>query len=781
MIRKIRNLTKPQTTDVIGSTEERTSRQDAILSNDSNTTLLKYRNSDTISDDIEKEQAVVVESVEDDSPYEEVRAAVRNYDEDLPCNTIRAWVIGLFLVTIVAAFNTVFSMRAPSISIGSFVALLITYPMGRGWDLIMPKRVFKTFGIEWSLVPGQFNKKEHVIILAMVNVGGGVAYATDIFLAQITRYKFDFGWGFAILLTLSTQCLGFGLAGMCRRFLVWPAAMIWPGTLVESTLFNTLHDQPKDVEANGWKISRQRFLMYALIGSFCWYWVPGWLFQALSIFAIPTFIAPKNVIINQLFGGKNGLSLLPITFDWTQIAGYLGSPLIPPWHTIANTVFGTFIFGIVVTTAVHYGATGSWYTSYLPITGFETFDNTGKHYNISRILDDRHRLDVSKYEAYSPLFMSTTFALGYGLSFAAIVAAIAHVVLYHGKETIHRMKAARNQEDDIHMKLMKKYKDSPEWWYLTLFVVMLAMAFASVLAWDTGLEWWAFLLSIIIAVVCIIPTGIILATTGVGIGLNVISELIIGYMLPGRPIAMMIFKTFSTITVGRGQGFLEDLKLGHYMKVPPRPMFWAQVIAAIWTAILQVAVMYWALGAIDGICTKDAPNQFTCPQASIFFNASIIWGVIGPARMFGPGQLYSGLMWFFLVGATVPVIFYFLNRRFPKSFLSHVCWPIIFNGSTLPATPLNYFAWGIVGFVFNYHIRKRYFAWWAKYNYLLSAGLDIGLAFCTLLIFLTLSLTHTKAPNWWGNTVHQNTMDFKNTAIQKPVPDIGYFGPSTWH
>lgn len=28
-------------------------------------------------------------------------------------------------------------------------------------------------------------------------------------------------------------------------------------------------------------------------------------------------IKPNNVVINQLFGGYTGLSLIPITFDWT--------------------------------------------------------------------------------------------------------------------------------------------------------------------------------------------------------------------------------------------------------------------------------------------------------------------------------------------------------------------------------------------------------------------------------------------------------------------------------
>ncbi|EWC48007.1 hypothetical protein DRE_02586 [Drechslerella stenobrocha 248] len=734
--------------------------------------------------DLEKEQAIV-ESTEENSPYLEVRAAVRNYDEEAPCNTIRAWCIGLFLATILSAINMFFSMRAPSITITSIVTQLIAYPIGRGWDLVMPKKKFKTFGREWSFVPGPFNQKEHVIAVVMANAsfGGGAAYSTDILLAQISQYKFDYGWGFGLLLTISTQCLGFGLAGVCRRFLVWPAAMIWPANLVNTSLFYALHDHSKTdpVATNGWRISRYRFFLYILIGSFCWYWVPGWLFQALSVFAFPTFIAPNNVLVNQLFGGWTGVSLIPITFDWTQIAGYIGSPLVPPWHAIGNTVFGTVFFYVLVSIAVHYS--GAWYSAYLPISDSHSYDNTAHQYNVSRILDENHRLDPAKYESYSPLFLSTTFAMSYGLSFAAIAAVIVHTALYHGKEIWYRMKSARTQEDDIHMKLMKKYKDSPDWWYLGFFVIMLAMGFTAALAWNTGLEWWAFIISIVIAAVWLVPVGMIQAVTNIQIGLNVITEFIIGYMTPGRPIAMMMFKTYGYITMSQALNFTQGLKLGHYMKVPPRTLFWAQVTAALWTSVVQVAVMYWALGSIKGICTKAAINHFTCPNATVFFNASIVWGVIGPARMFSPGQIYSGLMWFFLIGAVTPVIFYFLNRRFPKSFLRYVNWPVIFSGSGLipPATPLNYLAWGIVGFVFNHHIRKRFAGWWSSYNYLTSAGLDVGLALCSILIVLTLSMTNAKEPNWWGNNVGKYTMDAEGTAIQKGVPDIGYFGPAEWH
>ena len=65
------------------------------------------------------------------------------------------------------------------------------------------------------------------------------------------------------------------------------------------------------------------------------------------------------------------------------------------------------------------------------------------------------------------------------------------------------------------------------------------------------------------------------AITNQQVGLNVITELIIGYALPGRPIAMMMFKTWGYITMAQALTFTSDFKLGHYMKVPPRYIFFS--------------------------------------------------------------------------------------------------------------------------------------------------------------------------------------------------------------
>ncbi|KAK0628567.1 putative isp4 protein [Bombardia bombarda] len=721
---------------------------------------------------------------EDNSPYPEVRASVRNTDVDLPVNTIRAWTIGLVLCTIGSAVNMLLSLRNPSILLSTFVIQLIAYPIGLGWDLVFPDREFNVFGLKFNFKPGKFNFKEHVIIVVMSNAayGGGALYATDVILAQEVWYKQYFGWTWQILFGITTLCTGYGLAGLARRFLVWPAAMIWPADLVNCALFYTLHDHsPSDpLRTNGWTISRYRYFLIVFTGSFLWYWFPGYLFQGLSWFCWITWIWPHSVIVNQLFGGYSGYGLMPMTFDWSIISGYLMSPLVTPFHAIANVLGGITVFFVFVSLGIHYS--DLWYSAYLPVQSYHAYDNTGHVYNVSSILDHRLHFDEAKYQAYSPLYLPTQFALAYGLSFAAVAAVIVHVALYHGKDIWTQWRLARQQEDDVHMRLMKKYRDAEDWWYLTLFVVMLGLSFAVVCAWDTSFPWWAYVVCIAIPLVWTIPIGIVQSITNVQLGLNVLTEYIVGYILPGRPLAMMMFKNYGYLCMSQALYFTQDLKLGHYMKVPPRVMFWSQLVASVWSAIVQIAVMNWALANIPDLCDDHQPNSFTCPSAKVFYTASVIWGAIGPQRMFSGKALYSSLQWFWLVGAVAPILSYVLARRYPRSFWRYVNMPLVFGGSGWlpPATVFIYYCWGTVGTVFNRFLRRRRTGWWLQYNYITSSALDCGLLVSTLVIFFALYLSGTSAPAWFGNNEALGTLDMEAKAVMRQVPPGETFGPSSW-
>jgi len=162
--------------------------------------------------------------------------------------------------------------------------------------------------------------------------------------------------------------------------------------------------------------------------------------------------------------------------------------------------------------------------------------------------------------------------------------------------------------------------------------------------------------------------------------------------------------------------------------------------------------------------------------------ASVVWGLIGPARMFSPGQIYSGLFFFFVLGAVAPVVVYFYAKKRPKSPARYLMTPLIFGGAGFipPATPLNYLSWGIVGYLFQYRIRHRHFSWWSRLNFLTSSGLDLGLALSTLVIFFAFTLNNINPPRWWGNDVVSSTMDSKGTAIQAVLADGNTFGPASW-
>jgi hypothetical protein len=103
----------------------------------------------------------------------------------------------------------------------------------------------------------------------------------------------------------------------------------------------------------------------------------------------------------------------------------------------------------------------------------------------------------------------------------------------------------------------------------------------------------------------------------------------------------------------------------------------------------------------------------------------------------------------------------------------------------------SYATWSIIGFIFNFVIKRRSPAWWAKYNYVTSAGLDSGLAISLIVIFLCLSLPKGGIPfNWWGNVDAFNTAVYPSFAMANmqdynAVPLIVLsgnetFGPSTW-
>lgn len=468
---------------------------------------------------------------EEDSPYPEVRASVSNVDDpEMPALTFRMWSIGLVLCMLGSAMNVFFNFRQPAPQVVPLVLVLLSYPLGKLAAFTLPIKSYRVRlplpwperfggrgwkGIEWtfSLNPGPWNIKEHVLVYIMANVAVGSPYALNAVVVAEVYYDIKLGFWFNLVLVLATQLTGFGLAGLCRRFLVWPASMVWPQNLVACTLLNTLHAED-DAETGGMPRYKYYFLMTG--AAFAFFFLPGFLFGALSIFSWICWIAPNNVPVNQLFGVASGLGMSVLTFDWTQIS-WIGSPLMVPWWAEVHVFFGFVLFYWILVPIFYY--TNVWNFAYFPISANEPYDRHGQQYNVSLIMTADHRFNLTAYDEYSPLYLPATYAMTYLLAFALSTCVIVHTILYHGRSMINGFKNLRVEKDDIHAKLMRGYPEVPDWWYGTAFVLFFGLAIVAAERWHTGVPVWALLLSVALPILYVLPSGFIFAMTGQGVGI----------------------------------------------------------------------------------------------------------------------------------------------------------------------------------------------------------------------------------------------------------------------
>ncbi|KAL0310930.1 UNVERIFIED_CONTAM: Oligopeptide transporter 1 [Sesamum angustifolium] len=698
---------------------------------------------------------------ENDSPIEQVRLTVPATDDpSLPVLTFRTWCLGLIFCVLLAFLNQFFSYRQNALYIYPVTAQIITLPLGRFMARVLPTRKFTVPLTKWSfsLNPGPFNLKEHVLISIFANCGSAGVYAVAIITTVKAFYHRQLHPLAAFMLAQTTQMLGYGWAGIFRRILVDSPYMWWPENMVAVSLFRALHEE--DVRPKG-GLSRLQFFLVVFVSSFAYYLVPAYLFPTISSISVLCLIWKNSIFPQQLGSGVHGMGIGSFALDWSAVVGFISNPISSPGFAIVNTLVGFFLVMYVMLPLTYFN--NVFDAKKFPIFSPHTFDQHGKSYNISRVLNHKtFNLDMAGYEGYSKLYLSVFFAFTYGLGFASLSATITHVALHHGK-TIwslwSKAKSGLNRKMDVHTRIMKKnYEQVPEWWFIVILVVVFGLSLFACEGFGKQLQlpWWGLIMACVMAFFFTLPIGIIQATTNMQIGLNIITEMIIGYIYPGRPLANVAFKTYGYISMSQALGFLSDFKLGTYMKIPPKSMFIAQLVGTIVASSVYFGTAWWLLTSVDHICDpRNLPkgSPWTCPGDDVFYNASIIWGVIGPLRMFTGRGVYGSMNWWFLVGAILPIPVYLLARKYPeKKWIQLINVPLIL-GSTMsmpPARAVNFIMWGAVGIFFNIYIYRVQKKWWARHAYILAAALNAGIAFMGVLLYFTLQMYDVSGPSWWG-------------------------------
>jgi hypothetical protein len=233
-------------------------------------------------------------------------------------------------------------------------------PAGKILAKVMPDKSFRLFGYEVLVSPGPFTRKEHMLITmcvapcpsasyltdaSMCNVSMGSSYMVDIVpvqaLPQFFGQDFARNVGYQILNTLGTSFVGYGMAGLTRRFLVYPSFAIWPGTLSNLALIKAFHTS-KNEPVRGpfgrmYNMSRERLFLITFLAMAVYFFFPGFIWTSLSSFSWITWIAPDNIKLDAVTGFNGGMGFNPWpSFDWNIAYASSYVPLSIPLFTVVN-------------------------------------------------------------------------------------------------------------------------------------------------------------------------------------------------------------------------------------------------------------------------------------------------------------------------------------------------------------------------------------------------------------------------------------------------------------
>lgn len=516
-------------------------------------------------------------------------------------------IIGLGLSAFGSALATIFLFKPQSVSVSIIFLTVISYVMGNAMALLPRSGKIGQF-----INPHAFNSKEHLAIVIMSGSASGAASATEVLATQKLYYGVIPNPVVAILLLFSSQLLGYGMAGVLRKSLVYPTKMVWPSTLPLSSLIETLHRDKKEMQ----KKFKFFWVIFGIVA--IWEWFPQYIAPFLTGISFLCLANRKSLVFTNIFGGSSGnegLGLLALSFDWT----YIGvSCFFLPLITLTNGFIG-LVLCISLYIGLYYG--NVWNALSFPFLSQSLFSQNSTStlfeiYNQTKILDINSELNEAALAIQGLPSFSATNAAALLTTNLSITATIVHLLLWNSdiikqswskpswssmKRSIMFWKPRQTQpegtnekepiETDPHYRQMLVYSEVPSWWYICILVLSVIIALICIYTLNSTLPWWGFLIAIIIAFGCTLFFGALAGLLGFTVPITGLIQLIGGYLHPGKPVANMYFVLFGANAEAQALGLVSSLKLGQYGKLSPKCTFTVQIMGTLLGAIINYALM----------------------------------------------------------------------------------------------------------------------------------------------------------------------------------------------
>lgn len=150
-------------------------------------------------------------------------------------------------------------------------------------------------------------------------------------------------------------------------------------------------------------------------------------------------------------------------------------------------------------------------------------------------------------------------------------------------------------------------------------------------------------------------SALIYSRFGNGIATNNLSKMIAGLALPGRPVGNMYFAAWSHNVITNTVNLCNDLKMGEYLKIPPRVMFVTQIYGTILGGFLNYAVMISIVSGNAELLTNGNGNASWSGATIQSYNTNASsWALA--KYLYKTGTTYSAVPIGVAVGAGLVVV-----------------------------------------------------------------------------------------------------------------------------
>ncbi|KAJ0164769.1 Oligopeptide transporter 6 [Colletotrichum tanaceti] len=685
----------------------------------------------------------------------------------------------MFLATCLSAFHAVMSQiytfKPTNVAISGTFIVLIGYFAGKAWSNVLPRgdkleaswRERSNQGGDLNLPawikffkfvnPGPWGLKEHAICSITATSASNASASIQVFAAQDLFYDLPLSATTVVLTVISIGLFGYGICGVMRPIAVWHVDAVYWGTLPTVKTLQGLHWQ--DVQNS----KPLRWFWYSFAGMFVYEFFPAYIFPWLNSVSIPCLAAmnatgSKAAVLTNLFGGSinnEGLGLFTLSFDWQYITSY-GTSL--PLTLQVHTAIGSFICFLAML-GIYY--TNAWDAKSQPFMSTRLRSEDGSTYPIAKVFSGGV-LDREALTTYGIPRLTGSFAYAMFMANAAIGALVAHCFFFWGGDVKRAYQSAKSGrfDDRHHDHMTKHYKETPWWWYVIVLFISLVLGLVVVCTQNVTLPAWAYVVSLLLGIFIAPLSTILFSRFGNGIATNNLSKMLAGLILPERPIGNMYFAAWSHNVISNALSLSNDLKMGEYLKIPPRVMFLTQIYGTILGGFINYAVMISIVnGNRDLLVNSDGNSSWSGASMQSYNTNATSWAL---ARyLYKTGGRYSlvpiGLGIGFGIVIVHRIIAYFVPKIRGYS-LSEINLPQLFQyAGYIPYNASQtcvIFSSIISGFFVQFYLRNYRPRIFKDYSYLVTGAFD-G-ASLTVLFILSFAVfgaggRSTPFPTWWGN------------------------------